>query len=86
MSGLFDRLHFLDLPSDLLQLVLSFVCPGTLSDGQILSILHHAVDRNGILERRARFLGPLRWSFYDELLLEERTQFLEDTGCEGYDR
>lgn len=60
LNGSFTRRHFLDLPRQLLQPIFSCVYPGALSEGQLRSILRYATDRDGILGRRARLVGPLR--------------------------
>lgn len=45
------RTHLFDLPPEILQVVMSFFYPGTLSDRQISSVLQHAADRTTLLPR-----------------------------------
>lgn len=77
----FRRRHFLDLPSELVQLVLSFLYPGALLNRQLLSIAQHAVDRDtlvqGTREWRERRIGHLKgWDHGINRVLQE-------TGCDG---
>lgn len=92
--------HFLplDLPSELLQMVLSFVYPGALSDHQIGTVLRHAADRKTLLPRIVALdisLEPpasqrgahAQNRFYLEnarqlLVSEEKGEFLLRTGCD----
>lgn len=84
-----DRTHFLDFLSELVQLVLSFMYPGALTDRQIESVLHHAVDRNTLMQgdfhQTTCPLSGLSRRARDECLFEETSRFLEDTGCDRYD-
>lgn len=41
----------LNLPSELVQLVFSFIYPGALSDRQFLSVVQHAADRTTLLPK-----------------------------------
>lgn len=65
----------LDLPPELLQVVLSFVYPGALSDRQFLAVIQHAADRTTLVPTRLR--RPM-W--------QGRLEFLQENGCNCYDR
>lgn len=95
--------HFrlLALPSELLQSVLSFVFPSSLSYRQVVSILRHAADRTTLLPRIVE-LGPAleqpalprRTRAQSRLDLEARRrlpfakkdEFLKETGCDRYNK
>lgn len=66
----FDGFRLLDLPSELLQVVLSFVYPGALSARQFLLVAKLAADRGNLLENPPA----------------GKRQFLVDTDCDCYDR
>lgn len=67
------RFRLLDLPSELVQLVLSFIYPGALLDRQFSSVVRHATDRTTLLPRVVR------------LPFQEKVEFLEQAGCHCYD-
>lgn len=93
--------HFrlLDLPSELVQMVLSLVPPETLSNRQIGSVLRHAVDRTTLLprivepdtsdqqavHRRTRAQSRLDREPRRRLPFREKEEFLKEAECERYD-
>lgn len=95
-----SRRHLLDLPHELLQLVLSFLVLGALSDRQIRSIVRHAVDRTELLPRiveletaerqslprRTRALSHLDQEAFGRIPFQTKLEVLKDTGCDFYDR
>lgn len=80
------RFRLLDLPSELLQLVLSFIFPGALSDRQLLSVVRHAADRTTLLPTTLEMetLGRQAEAWSD-LSFEAEIEFLMKTGCHSYE-
>lgn len=89
-----EQAHLLDLSSELLHEVLSFVYPGALSDRQIGSVVQHAADRRTLLpgplerqvERRTCAQSCFDLEAHGRLLSAGRIRFLKETGCDRYDR
>lgn len=69
--------RLLDLPSELVQLVLSLIYMGALSDRQFSSVIQHAADRTTLL---SRIVASHR------TLSQAKLEFWEETGCDCYDR
>lgn len=80
-SPSFPSTHFrlLDLPSELLPIILSFLSPGALSDRQTGSVLKHAADRTTLNRPNAGQERPKRLAGWQKRLL------LEAIGCYEYD-
>lgn len=97
-SGLAEpakRTHFLDLPSELLQLVLSFVSSGALSNQQVLFVIRNASDRTTLvpttlsletLLERKNLQGSVDLDARVALPFEKKDDFLFEMECDRYER